>query len=182
VIDEVSTLRQQSKTSCVAYIYFDYKIREAQTGNYVVRTILKQLLCALDAIPHDIEAVYDESSSRLKRPEKPFLIQQLLSAAAKFSTVYVMMDGLDECTKETLEDTITLIRQFKDSTIKVFSTFRPILINLGDQLDIPVIHSIRGHEEDIKNYLSTRLDKEWLHNTLLLPQIIDRLPEGADGK
>ena len=99
-----------------------------------------------------------------------------------FLRVYIMLDALDECTSGTLEDTITLIRRFKDSGIKVFCTFRPILINLGDRLDVQTIHSIDAHDEDVRNYLSLRLNKEWLHDKCFLEQIIDRLIEGVKGK
>lgn len=92
-----------------------------------------------------------------------------------------MLDGLDECTNETLEDAITFICRFKDSGIKTFCTFRPILINLGDRLGAQTIHSIDAHDEDIRNYLSLRLNKEWLHDNNCLEQIIDRLIQSAKG-
>lgn len=100
----------------------------------------------MNEIPHDLEAIYDDCSSRLKSPEKAIFIRQLLSIAAKFSSVYIILDALDECISETLEDVINLIHLFDDSGIKAFCTFRPILINLGDQLNISTTHSIVAHD------------------------------------
>jgi len=92
------------------------------------------------------------------------------------------VDALDECSSATREDTITLLQLFKDSGIKVFCTFRPNLIDLRDRFDVPTIHSISAHDEDLKNYLSIRLNTEWRHALCLREPIIDRLVQGAKGK
>ena len=133
-------------------------------------------------IPRDLENVYDECRSRLRSPDNTFFVRQLLSTAANFTSIYIILDALDECSGATLEDTISLIRQFKNSGIKVFCTFRPILNNLRHRLDISTIYSMSAHDEDVRNYLSIRLNKEWRHNKCFLEQIIDRLTEGAEGK
>lgn len=93
-----------------------------------------------------------------------------------------MLDALDECTHGTLEDIINLICQFQCAGIKVFCTSRPIFVDLRDRLNISTIHSIVAHEEDITNYLSRRLNKEWRHNGCFLEEIIDRLAGDAKGK
>lgn len=148
-----------------------------------MRTLLQQMLYSLDSIPPELEGVYDDCCSHKKQaPDTAYFTRQLLSTAANFLSVYIILDALDECTSGTFEDTINLIRQFKDSGIKVFCTFRPILINLGNRLDISTIHSIGAHDEDIRNYLSIRLSKDWRHDKCFLEKIIDRLTEGAKGK
>src|SRR5439155_21899649 len=131
--------------------YFDYKNQEAETGAHVIRTLLNQLLLPSDLIPPDLEKVYDECRSRQKSPEGPFFTQQLLSTAASFASVHILLDALDECTSRTLEDVIALIHQLKDPHVKWFCTFRPILIDLGERLNIPTIHSIDAHDEDLRN-------------------------------
>jgi hypothetical protein len=180
VIDE--TIQSHQSNAYVAYVYFDYKNAEAQTEDFVVRTLLKQLLFSVDLIPRELENVYDERCSRLKSPDNEFLISQLLSTATKISNVFIMLDALDECSNETLEDMITLIHRFKHSGIKVLCTFRPILINLRDRLAVSDIYDISAHEEDVRNYLSIRLNKEWLHNKIFIPRIIDRLAQDVEGK
>ena len=100
------------------YIYFDYKNQEAETGDYVIRTLLKQLLLCSDLIPPDLEKVYDECRSRQKSPKGPFFTQQLSSTAPHFSSVHILLDALDECSHETLEDVIALILQIKNPNVK----------------------------------------------------------------
>lgn len=52
----VTTRIIRQSDACVAYLFFDYKNREAETGNHVVRSLLKQLLLPLDLIPPALEA------------------------------------------------------------------------------------------------------------------------------
>jgi len=111
--------------ACVAYIYFDYKNGEAQTGDFVVRTILKQVLLPLDMIPPNLEAIYDDCCSRLKSPEKALFIRPLLSAAGKFSSVYIMLDALDECTSGTLKIRLILFISLKIQGLKFFALSAP---------------------------------------------------------
>jgi len=180
VIDKINENHQSN--ICVAYIYFDYKNSELQNGDYIVRTLLKQLLLPLDLISRELENVYDDCCSRSKRPDKEFLISQLLSTATRFSSVFFIFDALDECSKETLESMITLICEFKDSAIKMFCTFRPVFTNLANRLGVSDIYTISAQEEDVRNYLSRRLNKEWRHNKQFIPTIVDRLAQGAEGK
>ena len=170
------------QSDAIAYIYFDFKNQEVQTGDNVVRTLLKQLLLPSDLIPPDLEKVYDDCYSRQKVPEEGIFYRQLLSMATTFSSVYVMLDALDECSSGALEDLIVLIRKLKGHGLKVFCTFRPNLIDLGERLDIPSIQSIGAHDEDVRNYLSIRLNKEWRHDKSLGNEVIDPLVKGAHGK
>lgn len=102
--------------------------------------------------------------------------------ADTLSSVYIMLDALDECSSATLQETITLIRRFKDSRIKVFCTLRPNLIDLGDWLGVPSIHTIRADDKDVRNYLSIRLNKEWRHAESLREKVIDGLTKDVEGK
>jgi hypothetical protein len=170
------------QSHAIAYIYFDFKNQEAQTVDKVVRTLLKQLLLHSDSIPPDLGEVYDDCHSRPQSPDRDFFNRQLVSTAATFSSVYILLDALDECTSATLEDLIILIRKLKGHGIKVFCTFRPNLIDLGERLNIPTIQFIGAHDEDIRNYLSIRLNKEWRHAKSLREKVIDPLVKGAHGK
>ena len=170
------------QSDAIAYIYFDFKNQEAQTVDKVVRTLFKQLLLHSNSIPPDLEEVYDDCHSRQQSPDRDFFNRQLVSTAATFSSVYIMFDALDECTSGTLEDIIGVIHKLKDGGVKVFCTFRPNLIDLGGRLNISNIQSIGAHDEDVRNYLSIRLNKEWRHDKSLGNEVIDPLVKGAHGK
>lgn len=64
--------------------------------------------------------MYDECQSYRKDSDKTLFIRQLLSTSITFAFVYIMLDVLDECETDILDDLIVLIRQLKNSGIKVF--------------------------------------------------------------
>ena len=179
-IDDITHSVDRCNT-CVAYVYFDYKNREEQTRENVVRILLKQLLLPSNLTPPDLESAYDEYCSHHKDPESAIFRQQLLSTSVSFSSVYVMLDALDECGSETLEDIIALIGLLRNSGVKVFCTSRTHLMNLNEQLDTSTI-LINAQDEDVRNYLNIRLNKEWRHDPRFREQIIIRLTTGAEGK
>ena len=57
---------------------------------------------SLDVIPHDREVIYDECCSRAIASEIAMFIRQLLSVGARFSSVYIVLDALDECSDASL--------------------------------------------------------------------------------
>lgn len=70
MIDDI-TIHQPN--ACLAYLYFDYKNREAQSGDHVIRTLLKQLLLSSDLIPRELEASYDDYYSHPSHNEGEYI-------------------------------------------------------------------------------------------------------------
>src|SRR5436190_8058081 len=85
-IDDITKAIDEDNTR-VAYMYFDYKNREEQTGDNVIRILLKQLLLPSNLIPRDLESAYDECRSHRKDPNRGSSTRQLLSIAATLSSV-----------------------------------------------------------------------------------------------
>ena len=133
VIDNITNTIDEGNAR-IAYVYFDYKNREEQTGDNVIRTLLKQLLLPSNLIPRDLESVYDDCTSRNKHPDMSIFTRQLLSISATLSSVYIMLDALDECSSEILDDIVALIHQIKNSRVKIFCTSRPHITDLEDRL------------------------------------------------
>jgi hypothetical protein len=162
-------------------MYFDYNNREKQTGEDVIRSLLKQILLPSKLIPHDIESVYDDFDTHHKHPDISIFTRQLLSISSKFSSIYIIIDALDECSSETLNEILTFIQQFKNSGVRVFCTSRRHITNLGDKLETSII-PIEADNEDVRNYLTIRVNQEWCHNEGFRERIIDRLTQSAKGK
>lgn len=165
----------------IAYMYFDYKNRENQTGEDVIRSLLKQILLPSKLIPRDIESIYEDFDIHHKHPDISIFTRQLLSISAKFSSIYIILDALDECSNETLNEILTFIQQFKNSGVRVFCTSRPHITNLGDNLETSIV-PIEADNEDVRNYLTIRVNQEWRHNEGFRARIIDQLTQGAKGK
>jgi hypothetical protein len=179
-IDSITNTIDKDKAR-IAYVYFDYKNREEQTGDNVIRTLLKQLLLPSNLIPRDLESLYDDCHCHHKNPEISIFTRQLLSISATFSSIYIMLDALDECSSDTLNDIFIIVRELKNSRVKVFCTSRPQILDLEDRLQTRSI-PIDAKDEDVRNYLTIRVNKEWRHNKCHQEPIINRLTQEAKGK
>ncbi len=172
----------KAKGDSVAYIYFDYKDREAHTGENVIRSLLKQLLLPMTLVPQALESLYDEFCSQSIIPDTSTFMEQLISTCAHYSSVSIILDALDECGSETLDAVINLIRELSRSSVKIFVTSRPHLSNLPSELEKPLILQVEAQDDDVKNYLSVRLGKEWRYSEHLKSRIIYAIAQGTRGK
>lgn len=122
--------------------------------------LLKQVLVQSDSIPSGLETAYDEWRSRCKVPDNSAFTGQVIAACATFSSAFVVLDALDECSEESLESVIALIRRIKASGVNVFCTSRPHLVNLERQLENPTTVQICAYDDDVRKYLTKKLSKE----------------------
>jgi len=179
VIDDITSKSNVS----VAYIYFDYKDSDAQSVDNVIRSLLKQLLCASIVIPQEVESVYNDARKQFKDPDTLTFTRLLqLVAASNSGNVFIVFDALDECGSTKVRDfVITLICQLKEAGAKGLCTSRPHLTDLAKRLDTTAILPIEAKDQDIENYVSTVLSN-WPYAERLKIKIIDRLASGAKGK
>lgn len=168
--------------SRVVYVYFDYKNPKSQSGEDIIRCLLKQLLCRSNLVPRDVEALFDEFNNRSTSPNLPTFIRLFISLSSQFSTIYVMLDALDECSPENLKDVIALVGQLNDSNIKVFCTSRNYFPDLRNQLGALTILHIEADPDDLRNYLSIKLNEEWKFDDASKVIIKDKLADRAEGK
>jgi hypothetical protein len=149
----------------------------------IVRSLLKQLLCSLTLIPPEIESLYDDCCSKCKPPNTSDLthrLHQVAVASCKFSSVFFMLDALDECNIH--DEVIALISPFGKLGIKVFCTSRHHLTDLPNKLDTTAVLEVRAHDDDVRNYLVARLKEEWKFGDHFKPRVVDRLVNDVDGK
>jgi hypothetical protein len=149
-----------------------------------VRSLLRQFICQLTAIPCEIETLYDECCIRSKMPNVSTFIHQLelVAKSADFDSMFLMFDALDECASDILDDVIALIHSLKKLGVKVMCTGRPHLMDLPQQLKTTAILQIYADQDDIKNYLSVTMKKTSKFSDQLKDKIIRQLVENAHGK
>jgi hypothetical protein len=149
----------------------------------IIRSLLKQLLCLLTLIPPKIESLYDDCRRKSQVPTSSQLTDQLheVIASCKASSVFFVLDALDECL-DHCNEIITMISALDKLGVKVFCTSRPHLIDLPKRLGTTAVLEVRAQDDDVRNYLSVRL-KDWkFSESRFKPMIIDRLSNDVDGK
>jgi hypothetical protein len=139
----------------------------------VIRCLLRQFLSHLDTIPIALELLYDNSLRHSTTPDQAALMRHLISSTNTFDYAFVVLDALDECSAEALGAAISLIGRLKESEVKIFVSGRPYASNTLSLLDNPPEIVIRTNEEDIRKYLSDRLNKEWRYGEISRQRILD---------
>lgn len=126
VIDTLYKYSSNQDTSII-YYYCDYaEQRTLETVN-ILGTVIKQLLRPIvisDEIERNLRKMYADD---FIKPEATDLIDVFFAAIKHFSTVYLVLDGIDECDKQVLQEILGIINQFassKTTAIKMFISCR----------------------------------------------------------
>ena len=109
-----------------------------EIGN-ILGTFIKQLLWSTlisDEIERKLRNICDDD---FKRPEVADLIDVFFVAIKQFSTVYIVLDGIDECDKQVLQETLSMINQFASSTTTVIKMF------ISCRANQQVLHALGQH-------------------------------------
>ena len=109
----------------IAYFYFDYQDRDAQTTTNIFATLLKQLLYGLDSLPREVDRLYEKFSSKGRRPEISDIFPVFVSSSKKFARTILLFDAVDECEGGTREELLTRLHALTREGVQIFVTTRP---------------------------------------------------------
>ena len=169
----------------IAYIYCNYKEKSGQSTVNLISSLLQQLVESRSAIPDEIKRLYRHHQKKGTRLAIDECSQLLRSEVRRFSTVYFIIDALDECLEERRQILLDELRKLRDY-VKLLVTSRHI--PTIERYFEPEKHlEIRASDEDIQNYLrfrianSTRLERHVTKYPNLLEEIIAKIVEKAHG-
>lgn len=168
----ISYLKEQyaSKDSAaLAYFYYSFSDIETQTTNAMLASLIKQI-CSRQ---RDIQLTKHLQDYKIKgeRPGTKTLEETLLDSMSRFSAVYVVIDGLDECPllggrREALLKTLTNIYSKAQDNLHVFLTSRKeqdidlkirTLLCPPARREIDLLARQKTVNEDICHYINTTL-------------------------
>lgn len=125
--------------SAIIYHYCEFSDSQSLEPTSILRTLIRQLLERI-AIPETLEKQMQRCfSSRMRYATPEELFQIFEDAMARFSKIYVLVDGIDECKNEDI--------------IVVLSTFGRLLQRKIGTTIIKIIHFSR-HNETISGFLN----------------------------
>ena len=147
----------------VAWLYCDFKTQQEQTAINMMGAILKRLVGC--KIPEGIREAFKEG----RRPLFPDLMRILKTVIASLPQVFICIDALDEFLPknlpELLESLRDIVREFPKT--RIFLTGRP---HVGEDIQryIPEVVAIpiRPNQDDIRNYVAMRLDRDIEHEAM----------------
>ncbi|KAJ5805618.1 ankyrin [Penicillium pulvis] len=155
VIEDLTAQCSSDPSIGLAYVYCNFRLQDEQKAEDLLASILKQLTCS---VPESVTKLYEQHRDRRTRPSMNELSKALQTVAKRYTTVFVVIDALDEC--QTVDDcrNVLLSQLFdlqKKCAVKLFATARPIPditeMFIGEHL------SIRAHESDLHKYLEGRI-------------------------
>jgi hypothetical protein len=168
------------RKEAVLFYYFDYKDQdktESVSLEMFARSLLKQVLCAGHHVPDDVQVFYDDCSKRSATPGLDAAMRVLSTCLTSFSTVYLVLDALDEY-QQNHKGLVTFLGQLKTEKgprFKVLCTSRPHLRHLADDLKSFATFEIHPAHPDVKNYINWRLNKEWKHHEDLKAKVLEAI-------
>jgi hypothetical protein len=181
-LDETRKSNEENLTA-ICHFYFKHDDKERQGGEQVIRELLRQLVYQIDRLPPTLsttlEELYNKSKTGLP-PKQAAIVELFISSSNNFRSTFVFLDGLDECTTETQDKIVILIRRFCESGVRVFLTSQPQLISLVTAVGTFESMEIIADKNDLKTYIKQRFDSPRNNATLEEP-LLNQLIEGAEG-
>lgn len=176
----------QSDAHGLAYLYCNYKTQADYNTTSLLATLLKQLLQARPSIPESMSRLCESHSRKGTRPSLEEVFDTLRSVLKTYSTVYVIVDALDECpnrdgTRSWLIDRILKLQS--TANLSLMATSRAIPEVMG-QLEFGAKLEVRAHDTDVGQFVVAqiyRLPKCIQRNDELRCLVQEKIVQAVDG-
>jgi hypothetical protein len=122
---------------------------------------LQQLLQQQSNIPEAFFSLYRSHKTKSTRLSLTECAQELQSVCVRRSTVFIVIDALDECAEgdSTREEVLSVLSNVQPA-LRLLITARPHIAEVLNTFKDATRLEIRASEEDIRRYLEGRTEKE----------------------
>ncbi|KAF4914996.1 Ankyrin-3 [Colletotrichum fructicola] len=168
VIADVTKRFVSSETVGIAYIYCNFQRKENQTLECFLSSLIKQLARSLGVIPDGLARLHKNNKRAGTLPSAQELFDVLCLICDSYSTLFILIDALDECQADSCSALISALLNLLARTstaVKIFTTSR-FVPEIEKSFDKALKLEIKATNEDIHRYIQHRL-----------PQIPVRLTE-----
>jgi len=185
VVDHISR-SLQSNTIGVAFIYCDYKAQADQNALGLLAAILRQMVQARPSIAEPVACLYRQHGDRGTRPSLEEILSALKLILANYSSVYVIIDALDECldrdgSRSQLLAKLVDLQRRTDLHLMVTSRFIPDII---EKFRLMLTLEVRASDVDVKRFVAgqiCRLPKCIQRDEELQALVRDGVVQAVDG-
>jgi len=170
----------------VAYVYCNYKAQGEQNTTSLLAAVLKQLVQMRPSTIEPVEQLRRTHTNKGTKPSLENIFGALQSVLMEFSTVYIVVDALDECqdsdgTRRQFLAQLQVLQVGSDLRLMITSRFIPDLVNrLREALTLEV----RANNEDVRRFIAGqfyRLPNCIQRDTALQDIVQDKVTEAVDG-
>lgn len=156
VVDHLERTYGADPTIRIAYIYCNYRRQEEQSIEKLLGSLLKQLSQGENCIPKCLRAFYEKHMGKQTQLSLFEIQTALQSAAENYSTVFIVIDALDECQNldGSRQKFLTELFSLQErSGCNLFMTSRVIPEIVDRFKETSISLEIRASTEDIERYL-----------------------------
>jgi hypothetical protein len=159
----IDYLRQMPRSDDIgiAFLFCSYKAQVDQNARNLLAAVLKQLLQGRPDNTAPVMGIHDHHSKRGTKPSLDELTQALLSLCSSYSTVYITVDALDECSntsgvRRQLIDKLRSLQANKNVRLLFTSRFIPEVTE--DFQSSPWLE-VRASEEDVRRFVVGQISR-----------------------
>lgn len=172
--------------SGIAFVFCNYKDQIEQTGPNLIAAFVSQLLWNRPDIAMPLEEIYNKHMKHRSRPSFEALTQVLQSVCSNHSTVYLVVDALDECSdtsgvRNQLIDKLLSFQDGKDVRLLFTSRF---ISNITEKFDSIPWLEVRANDDDVRAFVTGQFPSLPLcirRNEDLQNDVRTHIAEAADG-
>jgi Cdc6-like AAA superfamily ATPase len=171
VVENLHTRFQDDPSVGVAYLYCDFRRQDVQKTEDLLASLLKQLAQRQSSLPDSVKSLHDSHRDRRTQPSLDEVSRTLGSVANIYSSVFVIVDALDECQVSNGCRTKFLSEIFSlqaNCGVNLFVTSR-LIPEIREQFKESISLEIRASEEDVRRYLDGHMFR--------LPGFVIKSPE-----
>ncbi|KAF1953955.1 hypothetical protein CC80DRAFT_476890 [Byssothecium circinans] len=176
----------QASSFGVAYVYCNYKAQEEQDASNMLAAIVKQLVQARPPIAEPVERLHKQHADQGTKPSLEEIFSTLQDVLAKYSTVYIVVDALDECRDSdgTRRRFLAKLRDLQTGQdVRLMATAR-LIPEIEDEFREAARLEVRASNEDVKRFVAGqmyRLPKCIQCDPALQGTIQGKFAEAVDG-
>ena len=140
-----------------AFLYCNYKERAQQTFQNLISSLTRQLIQHSRTIPSELRRLYQGSLDKQTRPSRQELLGLLTTVGSKFSSLYIVIDALDEC-DDTEEIRSCLVSSLCEALPRAcFLVTSRLVPDIEVQFEDHPRLEIKATNEDIERYVSGQI-------------------------
>ena len=192
VIDDLLYCRPIGRESpALIYYFFDFADQQSLRLDQFLGSMMRQLLLSRSMPPQLVASLLEVSRNGLKMPDIDLLRQFLLSTIETLPETFLVVDGVDECERMTVEYLLRLISDInavQEPHVKILVSCRTeegLVQNLGSHGNVMLSQQILT--EDLKSYIrhevAEKLESKALRmeNAVLAEEIVRELTTRSQG-
>ena len=161
IIEKLYEQFQDDPSIGIAYLYCNFRRRDEQKVEDLLASLLKQLAQGQSSLPDSVKALHDSHKNKRGRPSIDEISRTLLTVAAMYSRVFILIDALDECQVSDgcrmrfLSDVFNLQVKYQAS---IFATSR-LIPGFSEKFHECIRLEIRASNQDVQRYLDGRMSQ-----------------------